>query len=424
MTAPQVLDGRYELGETLGSGGMATVYRGTDRVLNRPVAVKVLSPQYARDEDFVARFRREARAAANLNNPSLVSVYDTGSEDGRHYIVMELVEGRTLAAEIAEHGPLDMARAAHVAERVAAALQFAHANGIVHRDVKPGNVMLTPSGEVKVTDFGIARATGSDSFTTSSVLGTAAYLAPEQAESRPVDARTDVYALGVVLYEMLTGTPPFSGGTAVSVAYKHVREPPVPPTRVRPGIPPDLEAITMKAMAKDPAARYQSAEEMGADLARARGGEPVEAAFPGATQPMTGERTVAMAPVDATAVLAPGAIHEAPPEPPRERRRLWPLVLALVIVIVGAALAVALVAGTGGGGPAPGRLHRSTHPKTHPPSVPPTAPPTLSPSAKASPSQSPHPSPSPKPSATPPPSPVPSLSPSAAALGSPSPSPS
>ena len=427
MSPSEILGGRYELGEVIGSGGMATVYRGWDRVLKRPVAVKVLSSAYAGDEDFVARFRREARAAANLNNPGVVSVFDTGSDGGRHFIVMELVEGRTLAEEIAEHGALDLERARDIAERVAGALQFAHANGIVHRDVKPGNVMLTPSGEVKVMDFGIARAAGGDTLTTtSSVLGTANYLAPEQAESKPVDPRTDVYALGVVLYEMLTGRPPFTGETAISVAYKHVREKPRPPSSVNPEVPAALEAITLKALAKDPQARYQSAEEMRRALVAAGAGEVEDTAL-GATTPIgTGERTEAMAPVEPTSVLGPGDLHEAPPEPPPERRSIWPFVLGVVLVLAGAALAVALVAGNGGGGPSPARSPSHRPPRT---STPPTTPPpthSSSPSVPSSPSSQPTSSPTPRRTTLPPPTPSlsPSVSPSAVAIGaSPSPSP-
>src|SRR5438270_10525462 len=196
---PEVLNDRYELGEELGSGGMALVYRGVDRVLNRPVAIKVLASHYARDEAFVDRFRREAQAAARLNDPGIVAIFDTGSDDGTHYIVMELVEGKTLRDVLREEGPLPAERAAAITEQVATALAVAHAEGIVHRDIKPANVMLTDSGEIKVMDFGIARALGATTGPTgtSAVLGTATYLSPEQAEGKPVDARSDVYALGV-----------------------------------------------------------------------------------------------------------------------------------------------------------------------------------------------------------------------------------
>ena len=299
------LGGRYELEEELGSGGMATVYKGTDRVLGRTVAVKVLSPTYARDQAFVARFRREAQAAARMNHPGVVNVYDTGSDDGTHFIVMEYVQGRTLAEILKSERRLMPDRAAEIGEDVAAALSFAHGQGIVHRDIKPANIMVTSTGDVKVMDFGIARAlTSGDTLTqTATVLGTATYLSPEQAQGEPVDARSDIYSLGVVLYEMLTGQPPFAGDSAVSVAYKHVREEPTHPTQLDSTIPTGIEAVTLKALAKNPENRYQSADEMGADLHRARTGQKVLA-----TPVLSVDKTAAMtrqATVAACASLAP-----------------------------------------------------------------------------------------------------------------------
>src|SRR5439155_2992525 len=263
----RVLGGRYELEGELGSGGMATVYLGRDNVLGRTVAVKVLAPNYARDQAFVARFRREAQAAARMNHPGVVNVFDTGSDDGTHFIVMEYVQGRTLADVLKTDGRLMPDRAAEIGEAVAGALTFAHAQGIVHRDIKPANIMITTGGQVKVMDFGIARAiTAGDTLTqTATVLGTATYLSPEQAQGEPVDARSDLYSLGVVLYEMLTGQPPFAGDSAVSVAYKHVREDPTLPSRLNPEVPSGLEAVTMKCLAKNPDNRYQSADEVRAD---------------------------------------------------------------------------------------------------------------------------------------------------------------
>jgi eukaryotic-like serine/threonine-protein kinase len=257
---------------------MAQVYLGTDRVLGRRVAVKVLGPEFARDDSFVTRFRREAQAAAALTHPNVVGVFDTGSDDGTHFIVMEYVQGKTLAQVISEDAPLLPERAAEIAEAAAAGLAFAHKQGIIHRDVKPGNIMLTPSGDVKVMDFGIARATASDSITqTATVLGTATYFSPEQAQGARVDARSDIYSLGCALYEMLTAQPPFSADTAVAVAYKHVRENPVPPSALNADVPPALDAIVMKCLAKNPDNRYQSAEELQQDLARFLAGRPVMA---------------------------------------------------------------------------------------------------------------------------------------------------
>jgi len=273
-----VLGGRYEVHAPLGEGGMATVFRGVDTVLGRPVAVKVLAPRYAKDATFVARFRREAQSAAAMNHPNVVNVYDTGSDRGVHYIVMELVEGRTLREVIREEGPLLPERAAEIAAAVCQALAFAHERGIVHRDVKPGNIMLTPTGEVKVMDFGIARATSGEALTqTATVLGTASYISPEQAQGESVDARSDIYSLGVVLYEMLTRQVPFSGDNPVAIAYKHVQEEAIRPSRLNADVPQPLESIVLKALAKNPANRYQSAAEMLADLQRFLAGQSVQA---------------------------------------------------------------------------------------------------------------------------------------------------
>ena len=223
--AGRVFSNRYEIQREIAQGGMAEVYLAHDQLLNRPVALKALFPQYAREPSFVERFRREAQAAANLNHPNIVAIYDWGQEDGTYFIVMEYVEGRSLRDLIRSEAPLDPSQAAEIAAEIASAFGFAHRNGVVHRDVKPGNVLLTRSGTVKVTDFGIARVGASDGLTqTGSVMGTATYFSPEQAQGLPVDGRSDVYALGVVLYEMVTGVAPFTADSPVSVAYKHVRE--------------------------------------------------------------------------------------------------------------------------------------------------------------------------------------------------------
>jgi len=278
MTDQRVLSDRYELGGVLGRGGMAEVYVGTDRVLGRRIAVKILADRFARDSSFVARFRREAQSAAALNHPNVVNVFDTGSDDGTHFIVMEYVQGKTLSEILRDGSALMPERAVEITEGVAEALAFAHRAGIVHRDVKPGNIMLTPTGDVKVMDFGIARATTSESLTqTATVLGTATYFSPEQAQGEPVDARSDIYSLGVVLYEMLAGNPPFSGESPVTIAYKHVKEEPVPPSRLNPDVPAGLDAIVMKSLAKNPANRYQSVEELLQDLRRFQAGLPVRA---------------------------------------------------------------------------------------------------------------------------------------------------
>src|SRR3989475_3215615 len=259
----QVLSARYTLGRRLGVGGMATVFQGSDRVLDRTVAVKVLAPPFDADPAFVDRFRREAQAAASLSHPNVVAVFDTGSDGPVHYIVMEFVEGATLAEILRHEGAFPPARVVTIGVAICSALDAAHARGLVHRDVKPGNVMLTPAGDLKVTDFGIARATASDSSTRSGVvLGTAAYLSPEQARGEQADARSDLYALGCVLYELVTGRPPFAGESPVAVAYQHVSAEPVPASQIDPAVPAWLDAVIMRALAKDPHERFQSAREM------------------------------------------------------------------------------------------------------------------------------------------------------------------
>src|SRR5512144_1938770 len=291
---PRMLSGRYQLGEIVGYGGMAEVHRGRDIRLGREVAVKTLRVDLARDPSFQARFRREAQSAAALNHPAIVAVYDTGEDtlDGRPvpYIVMEFVEGRTLRDVLAGEGRLHWTRALEVTAEVLTALEYSHRQGIVHRDIKPGNVMLTDAGAVKVMDFGIARAAtaGATMTQTATVIGTAQYLSPEQARGEAVDARSDLYSTGCLLYELLTGRPPFTGDSPVAIAYQHVREDPLPPSRVNQDVPPGVDAVVLKAMAKNPANRYQSAAEMAADIERALSGQPVHAtpilADDGATQ--------------------------------------------------------------------------------------------------------------------------------------------
>jgi beta-lactam-binding protein with PASTA domain/predicted Ser/Thr protein kinase len=280
MSTPRLLSNRYELGDTLGYGGMSEVHHGTDVRLGRDVAVKILRADLARDPQFLERFRREAQNAAALNHPAIVSVYDTGEANTEYgplpYIVMEFVNGRTLRDIVKTEGPLSEKRAMEVMADVCAALDFSHRHGIVHRDVKPANVMITNQGAVKVMDFGIARAMhdGQASMTqTAAVIGTAQYLSPEQARGEGVDARSDVYAAGCVLYELITGEPPFTGDSPVAVAYQHVREDPKAPSSVNPAVSPVVDAIVLKALSKGPANRYQSAAEMRTDMVRVLSGQ-------------------------------------------------------------------------------------------------------------------------------------------------------
>jgi serine/threonine-protein kinase len=284
MTTPQHLSDRYELGEILGFGGMSEVHLARDVRLHRDVAVKVLRADLARDPSFYLRFRREAQNAAALNHPSIVAVYDTGEAETPAgplpYIVMEYVDGVTLRDIVHTDGPLPPRRAIEIIADACQALNFSHKNGIIHRDVKPANIMISSTNAVKVMDFGIARAiadSGNSVTQTAAVIGTAQYLSPEQARGDTVDARSDVYSLGCVLYEILTGEPPFTGDSPVAVAYQHVREDPVPPSKRHEGISADLDAVVLKALAKNPENRYQTAAEMRADLVRVHNGEPPEA---------------------------------------------------------------------------------------------------------------------------------------------------
>jgi len=283
MTA-HLFGDRYQVGDTLGFGGMSEVHRGRDLRLGRDVAIKVLRADLARDPSFQARFRREAQNAASLNHPAIVAVYDTGETAGQTgpvpYIVMEYVDGDTLRDVVKREGPLPPRRAMEIVADICAALDFSHRHGIVHRDIKPANVMLNRAGAVKVMDFGIARAVSDGQATmtaTSAVIGTAQYLSPEQARGEAVDARSDVYATGCVLYELLTGAPPFTGDSPVAIAYQHVREAPRPPSESKPGLGKELDAIVLKALNKNPLNRYQTAAEMRSDLVRALSGQAVQA---------------------------------------------------------------------------------------------------------------------------------------------------
>jgi eukaryotic-like serine/threonine-protein kinase len=349
MTQPRLIGGRYELGALIGYGGMAEVHRGRDARLGRDVAIKVLRADLARDPSFLHRFRREAQAAAGLNHPSIVSVYDTGEDIGGDgvslpYIVMEFVEGRTLRDILKVEGRLPYRRAMEIAADVCGALDFSHRNGIVHRDIKPANVMITQSGAVKVMDFGIARAVADNAATitqTANVIGTAQYLSPEQARGEAVDARSDVYSSGCLLYELVTGAPPFQGDSPVAVAYQHVREPAAAPSSRNPEIPPAVDSIIMKALAKNQLNRYQSAGEMRTDLQRALANQPVAA-------------EAVMSDAERTQFIArtppPVAVqhHDDIAGDPDEGHRsglIWLAIVGALLLVIGAAIAAIFLIG-------------------------------------------------------------------------------
>src|SRR5690242_13953521 len=358
----ELFDGRYRLDTPVGTGGMATVWRATDESLGRVVAIKVLAERYSEDESFVERFRREAQSAAGLNHPNIVSIYDRGEADGSYYIAMEFLDGRSLKDEIVEDGPLPAPRAIDYALQILQALRFAHRHGVVHRDIKPHNIIVGRDRRLKVTDFGIARAGASQMTEVGSIIGTAQYLSPEQARGQQVRPPADLYSLGVVLYEMLTGRVPFDGDSAVAIAMKHVSENPRPPRELNPSIPPALEQVVLRALAKDPALRYQSADEMAADLERVRRGASVAHETQALTQVLAGETA-------ATRVVAPPLppaqrtrVYEAPPvaeevverRPPAQRkppkRPLWPWALLLLLLLAVGALAAVVVPDLIGGG--------------------------------------------------------------------------
>src|SRR5579884_1106936 len=346
----RTFDRRYLIVRKLGSGGMADVYLAEDQELGRQVALKMLNERHASDEQFVERFRREAQSAAGLNHPSIVSIFDRGQAEGTYYIAMEYLDGRTLKELIVRNGPTPIPIAIDYARQILGALAFAHRNGIVHRDIKPHNVVVARDGRVKVTDFGIARSGTSQMTEAGSIVGTAQYLSPEQARGATVDARSDLYSVGIVLYEMLTGEVPFTGETPVEIAMKHLQSTAVPPSALRPEVPRELDAVVMRAIAKDPEQRYQSAEEMEADLARiARGGavapETEEAltqiligTSPTAAATMVGHPPRTVTPPPAPPGYRPPGPYYSYQEPPR-RRSPWPWLLAL--------LAVAIAAGAG-----------------------------------------------------------------------------
>ena len=340
----QVFDGRYKVVRKLGTGGMANVYLAEDQELGRRVAIKMLDDRHAQDEQFVERFRREAKNAAGLSHPNVVSIYDRGQAEGTYYIAMEYLEGRTLKELLVARGPTPIPVAIDYARQILAALGFAHQHGVVHRDIKPHNVAVAPDGRIKVMDFGIARAGTSQMTETGSIIGTAQYLSPEQAKGAPVGPASDIYSVGIVLYEMLTGSVPFTGDTPLEIAMKHLSAIPEPPSEQRPEVPHELDSIVLRALAKRPEDRYQAAEAMDADLARAARGQAVapeteEAATHvlsgvGAATAISGAPTeVVRRPPGSTQPPAygpPTGFYEY--DEPIRRRSFWPWLLAAILV--------------------------------------------------------------------------------------------
>ncbi|HET7429160.1 MAG TPA: Stk1 family PASTA domain-containing Ser/Thr kinase, partial [Gaiellales bacterium] len=333
----ELFDGRYRLERRIGTGGMADVYLAEDETLHRQVAIKILADRYTQDEGFVERFRREATAAAGLNHPNIVSIYDRGECDGTYYIAMEYIDGPTLKEEITSRAPLPEAEAVGYAQQVLQALEFAHRRGVIHRDIKPHNMMLTEDGLLKVTDFGIARAANQVEMTeVGSIVGTAQYLSPEQARGQTVGPQSDIYSLGVVLYEMLTGEVPFTGSSAVEIAMKQVNERPVPPSQKNRLISPAVEAIVMRALAKDPAMRFRSAREMADELERARRGLGVSQDTQQATQVIGAYEAAGATQVMGAAPTGVMTAGGGPPPQQQPRRSALPWILVLLLLIASA----------------------------------------------------------------------------------------
>jgi eukaryotic-like serine/threonine-protein kinase len=339
-----VFDGRYRIIRKLGAGGMANVYLAEDQELGRRVAIKILDDRHAADDSFIERFRREAKNAAGLSHPNIVSIYDRGEAEGTYYIAMEYLSGRSLKELIVSRGPTPIRIAIDYTRQMLAALGFAHRHGIVHRDIKPHNVVVDADGRLKVTDFGIARSGASQMTEVGSIIGTAQYLSPEQARGSPVDQRSDVYSVGIVLYEMLTGTVPFTGDTPLEIAMKHLSEVPVPPSELRDDVPDDLDLVVLRALAKDPEDRYQTAEEMNADLERIQRGLAVSSETTDAATAVLAGAGISGAPT----IIAPRPTQVAPPQPPpptppagyygyegppRRSRSIWPWLLVLLLLV-------------------------------------------------------------------------------------------
>ncbi len=438
------LNDRYEILGVIGSGGMATVYRARDQRLGRDVAVKILHSQFAADHDFVERFRQEAEFAAGLSShPNIVSIFDVGESGDLHYIVMELVEGQNLKQLIAAEAPLSVDRAFSIGQAIASALAFAHQRGLVHRDIKPQNVLVAPDGSVKVTDFGIARSSTSSQMTrTGLVMGTAHYLSPEQAQGRPAESASDIYSLGIVLFEMLTGQLPFDADNPLGIAMKQVHDAPPSPNRLNPSIPPAAAAVVLRALNKNPADRYRSAAEFGLAMQNLEvpGGEqatvmaPLGEATTVVPRTVGGQETTVIRQTPRAAVTSRGQATELTPQNPWRTTLLILLALALVGAAVAAGLLIYNAANshphvpkphpTATPKPTPKPTPRKTKPKpkatptpTTAPTVAPTPAPTPTPTPSPTPTPTPNPTPTPRPTPSPRPTPTPAPTPTPTSFG-------
>lgn len=332
----KVFGERYEIIERIGVGGMAIVYKAKDLLLNRVVTIKVLREQFASDDDFVRRFRREAQSAASLSHPNIVSIYDVGKDGDTEYIVMEYVEGQNLKELIRNYAPLSSEQSINLAMQIAQAIRHAHEHNIIHRDIKPHNILVTADGRLKVTDFGIARAVSAATMThTGDIVGSVHYLSPEQAKGVQTNEQSDLYSLGIILYELLTGKVPYDGETPIAIALKHLQEQPVPPSKLNPRISQELESIILRAIAKSPEQRYKTAVDMLEDLAHVQNGQPIRKVDLPYEEDLESTRIHKSLSNGVNSVLSSQLKDEMPElKKPKKKRKIWPWVTAGVILLL------------------------------------------------------------------------------------------